>query len=263
MKQRGPVPPNWHSLVSVLKTQTKKKYFWLQVYVFIVSAVAVVSCGVIETRTEKRGLLTASVLSGHGYSLGLDHSYGLGLSLGERVGPAAGPDIGVAAGSVSAASPVTVTSIRRKVPVPVPQAVPVTKNHPFHVDVPSVDLPRPFPLAVPQPVPVTVVRPVPVNVPRPVAAPVNQPVPVHVTALQPIPIAQPVALTVPQPVSLTLHQPVAVPVPQPSVAFEGLRIGGFAFHKGLGLPDYSSYVPSSLISYPHGASYGPSYFSSY
>lgn len=212
---------------------------------FIVSAVVMVSCGVIETRKVKRGLLTAPVLSGHGYSLGLDHSYGFGLSLGERVGPAAVP--------VSAASPVIATTITRKVPVPVPQAVQITKNRPVPVDVPapSVDLPRPFPLAISEPVPVTVVRPVPVKVPRPV--------PVHVTALQTIPVA----LTVPQPVSLTLHQPVAVSVPQPSVAFEGLRIGGFALHKGLGLPDYSSYVPSSLSSYPHGASYGPSYFSSY
>lgn len=226
---------------------------------FIVSAVAVVSCGVIETRKKKRDFLTAPVLSRHGYSLGLDHSYGLGLSLGERAGPA----IGVAAGPVISASPVIVTTITRRVPVP--QAVPVTFNRsvPVEIPAPSVDLPRPVPLAVPQPVTVTAVRAVPVNVPRPVPVPVSQPFPVHVTALQPIPIAQHAGLTVPQPVSLTLHQPVAVSVPQPSVTLDGLRIGGFALRKGLDLSDYSSYVPSSLSSYLHGASYGPSYFSSY
>ena len=244
-------PSNLHPRVSVLRTQTK--YFWLQVCVFIVSAAAVVSSGVIETRKEKRSFLTHPVQSGHGYSLGLDHSYdGFGLSLGGWVGLAAGPAIGVAAGPVIAASPVTVSKVPVRVPQPVPvpinRPVPVAANAPY-----SVDVPRPVPVAIPHPVPVTVVRPAPANVPRPV------PVPVTVTALQPIHIAHPLPVTVPQPVSLTLHQPVAVSVPQPSLAFEDLRIGGFAPRKGFGLSDSRNYVPSSL----HGASYAPSYFSSY
>lgn len=157
---------------------------------------------------------------GNGYGYGRGNGYGYGYGYGNGV-PYGGIDhriIGRVPQGIYAPSfgigPVhnihrTIVSHVIPVPVPVPQAIPVTRNIPVPVphSVP-VEVKRPVPISVPQPVPVVFTKTYPVNVPRPVPVPV--PHAVHV----PQPVPHPVPISYPIPVPIHTVAPVPIP-PQP------------------------------------------------
>lgn len=203
-------------------------------------------------------------------SRGLGHDSGQGIGVGSGIFGGAGFYGGIP-GTGSGTGQVHVTTLTQKVPVRVPQPVPVIVSKPVPVSVPApypVEVPRPVPVSIPQAVRVTVIRPYPVTVSRPV----------------PVAVTRPYAVAVPRPLPVHVHQPltVAVPVPQPvlvsSVSDSGYSggVGGLGSSAGgystgsshgspvssIGAVGYSGVVGGLGLSSGGGYAYESSYGSS-
>ncbi|XP_063977358.1 uncharacterized protein LOC135162637 [Diachasmimorpha longicaudata] len=147
--------------------------------------------------------------------------YGLGLGYGDLGGYGGELGLGLGHGvSLGHEAHTVVQTVQKTVEVPKPYPVAVPVDRPYPVKVP-VDRPYPVPVKVPVPQPYPVVQTKTVHVPVdrpypvPVKVPVPAPYPVKVAVPQPYPVK--VAVPQPYPVKVAVPQPypVKVPVPQP------------------------------------------------